>query len=171
MAPATKGGALFPRPKGGWPVSPGQSPVVKVFFILRRRRHHNPHGLKDRVKLSNPQAAGLSNLGPKGRQPSCPKGRVPVFPRAKPGCKGFIHTGGKAAHHNPQRQSRCQTLAPLEPSARRAVNPYARQGVSLKPQTPAGIRHSAPPAAGRPPSLPQKKWSHALCTAPLYYIL
>ena len=85
------------------------------------------------------------------------KGGWPVFHRAKPGCKGFIHTGGKAAHHNPQRQSRCQTLAPLEPSARRAVNPYARQGVSLKPQTPAGIRHSAPPTAGRPPSLPQKK--------------
>jgi len=32
---------------------------------------------------------------------------LPVFPRAKPGCKGFIHIGGEAAHHNP--------LNPLNP--------------------------------------------------------
>ncbi len=32
---------------------------------------------------------------------------LPVFPRAKPCCKGFIHIGGEAAHHNP--------LNPLNP--------------------------------------------------------
>ena len=79
-----KGGALFLARKGGLPVFPGRKHGCKGFFILRRRRHHNPRDLKGRVKLSNPQAAGLSNLGPKGRQPSRPKGRV-----------------HKGAHHNP----------------------------------------------------------------------
>ena len=30
------------------------------------------------------------------------KGGLHVFPRAKPGCKGFIHTGAAGAHHNPR---------------------------------------------------------------------
>jgi hypothetical protein len=39
---------------------------------------------------------------PKGeRFSNARKGGLPVFHRAKPGCKGFIHTGGGAAHHNP----------------------------------------------------------------------
>ena len=39
------------------------------------------------------------------------RGRT-VFPRAKPGCEGFTQNGAEGAHHNPQRQSRCQTLEP-----------------------------------------------------------
>ena len=30
-------------------------------------------------------------------------------PRAKPGCKGFIHIGGGAAHHNPHGRRPCQS--------------------------------------------------------------
>ena len=40
------------------------------------------------------------------------QGGLPVFHRAKPGCKGFIQTGGGAAHHNPHGRRPCQTLAP-----------------------------------------------------------
>ena len=91
---------------------------------------------------------------PKGERISSRRRRgLPVFPRANPGCKGFIHTGAAGAHHHPLN----------------LLNPHARKGVSLKAQAPAD--GWAPPAAGRTPSLPQKKWSHALCTAPLYYIL
>ena len=99
------------------------------------------------------------------------KGGMPVFPRAKPGLKGFgffilaaqpptTTLSGKAAVKlkHPRGES------PVKPE-----NPHALQGASLKAQAPAD--GWAPPAAGRPPSLPQKKWSHALCTAPLYYIL
>jgi hypothetical protein len=70
---------------------------------------------------------------PKGERISSRRRRgLPVFPRAKPGCKGFIHTGAAGAH-----------LHPL--NLLNLLNPYARQGVSLKPQTPVGIRHSTLP--------------------------
>ena len=36
--------------------SPVESPVVKVFFILRRRRHHNPMTLLN--PLNQPASAG-----------------------------------------------------------------------------------------------------------------
>ena len=66
VAPATKGGLLFSPARAVCLFSHGRSPVLKVFFILRRRRHHNP------------RAKGASNLssfrtfGPKGRQPARP---------------------------------------------------------------------------------------------------
>ena len=50
--------------------------------------------------------------------------------RRKPGCEGFLQTGGEAAHHNPQRQSRCQTL---EPSSRRPVKPRPEGPSTLTP--------------------------------------
>ena len=50
--------------------------------------------------------------------------------RRKPGCEGFLQTGGEAAHHNPQRQSRCQTL---EPSSRRRVKPRPEGPSTLTP--------------------------------------
>ena len=50
--------------------------------------------------------------------------------RRKPGCEGFLQTGGEAAHHNPQRQSRCQTL---EPSGRRRVKPRPEGPSTLTP--------------------------------------
>jgi hypothetical protein len=50
---------------------------------------------------------------------------LPVFPRAKPCCKGFIHIGGEAAHHNPLNP--LNLLNPLNPSREAAP-----MGVPLK---------------------------------------
>ena len=53
----------FFRPKGGLPVFPGRKPGCKGFLKTGAAgAHHNPHGLKGRVKPENPQVAGPSNL-------------------------------------------------------------------------------------------------------------
>ena len=74
VAPATNGGCFSNARKGGCTVflsSIERKPGCKGFLKTGTAgAHHNPHGLKGRVKPENPQAAGLSNLGPKGRQPS-----------------------------------------------------------------------------------------------------
>ena len=53
-----RGGTHFPRPKGGWPVFPGRSPVVRFYSYRRRSRPPQP---------SAPQ--GPSNLRTLGRSP------------------------------------------------------------------------------------------------------
>ena len=69
----------------------------------------------------SPSGGDAAAGGRRGAFPLARKGGLPVFHRAKPGCKGFIHTGGGAAHHSP--------LNPLHPL--HLLNPHARQGVSL----------------------------------------
>ena len=63
-----------------------------------------------------------------------PQGRFACFPIGrKPGCKGFIHIGGGAAHHNPRAigasNFRTLRLQACQTSARRAVSPHAFKGV------------------------------------------
>ena len=87
---ATSGGfsplwcLFFTRSKGGCTVFLGRSPVVKVFFILRRRRHHNPHGLKGRVKLSNLRANRRVKPRPEGPSILTPAGRVNRVNKKRP---------------------------------------------------------------------------------------
>ena len=79
---ATSGGfftplvSLFYSLEGRLYGFPSRSPVLKVFFILRRRRHHNPHGLKGRVKLSNLRANRRVKPRPEGPSTLTPAGRV-----------------------------------------------------------------------------------------------
>ena len=47
-----RGCMVFPARKAVCLFSPGESPVIKVFFILRRRRHHNPRLRSRRQSLA-----------------------------------------------------------------------------------------------------------------------
>ena len=47
-----RGCMVFPARKAVCLFSPGESPVIKVFFILRRRRHHNPRQRSRRQSLA-----------------------------------------------------------------------------------------------------------------------
>ena len=65
-----QGGALLHRPPGRFACFPsGESPVVKVFFILRRRRHHNLRaiGASNFRILGAKATSNLRALTPAGR--------------------------------------------------------------------------------------------------------
>ena len=64
-----------PARQGDLPVFPRAKPGCKGFIKYWRRSRPPQPSRHRRVKLSNPQAAGLSNLGPKGRHPSPLKGK------------------------------------------------------------------------------------------------
>ena len=139
---------------GLWPEGSGGK-VLKFdgAFAPKVLRFDSPFGLRDEYKVNVTGISSLCFRHPKHGgelatsggffSPLVPlfprsKGGCTVFPRAKPGFKGFLYIGGKAAHHNPHGQRPCQTLEPARPKGRvhKAAhhNPRGLKGrVKLKP--------------------------------------
>ena len=146
VAPATKGGRLFHRPKGGWPVSPGRSPVVRFYSYRRRSRPPQPSAPQGPSNLAH-RAQPCQTSGPRGPSTLTPKGETTHYDL----CVALllqimfaVHAEGVSKRAPPQPFEPFEPSEPFEPGPRsgpsgRHYNPQPRKAV--KPKNP-------PPTAG-----------------------